>query len=293
MNDDHNAPLEPRGDVAGLLALELAPGSDIARDALAPADASRLAGLLGRDLAALAPGVAALDLALAAAHFDPAEALRPGWPLHRRLKELHARAPGRDAGARLIAFGADADGTVPLPIAADASLRGGSLRVLPFLLRGDAAAVGEAFESTLLDTGMAQADTALLLQEAFGARVEHARYLTVHDLAAMVALQYEHLGLDPLWPLLETALLSPTREAVLDAPPEPLVRYAEGEARIALLSPSAWRARYQPALDDDTRLQRLFGHFQARQKQFAAVLGAHGVEVTFVAADADVDAGTL
>ncbi|MCW5580171.1 MAG: hypothetical protein KIS72_02370, partial [Luteimonas sp.] len=194
------------------------------------------------------------------------------------------------------AFGADAEGAVPLPFAADASLRGGNLRVLPFLLRGDAAvatAVGEAFEACLLDSGMAQADTALLLQDAFGARVEHARYLTVHDLAAMVALQYEHLGLDPLWPLIETALLSPTREAVLDAPPEPLVRYAGGGARIALFAPAAWRARYRPTPDDEDRLQRLFGHFQARQKQFAAVLGAHGIDVSFVAADADVEARDL
>jgi len=296
MNDDHNAPLDPRGDIAGLLALELAPGSAIARDALPPDAASRLAALLGRDLAALAPDAAALELSLAAAHFDPAEALRPGWPLHRRLKELQARAPGRAAGPRLIAFGADAEGAVPLPFAADASLRGGNLRVLPFLLRGDAAvatAVGEAFEACLLDSGMAQADTALLLQDAFGARVEHARYLTVHDLAAMVALQYEHLGLDPLWPLIETALLSPTREAVLDAPPEPLVRYAGGGARIALFAPAAWRARYRPTPDDEDRLQRLFGHFQARQKQFAAVLGAHGIDVSFVAADADVEARDL
>ena len=296
MNDDHTAPLDPRGDVAGLLALELTPGSGIARDALAPAEAAQLATRLGRDLAALVPAAGTLDLSLAAAHFDPAEALRPGWPLHRRLKELQARAPGRDAGARIIAFGADAEGTVPLPFAADAGLRGGSLRVLPFLLRGDAGAaseVGEAFEANLLETGMAQADTALLLQEAFGAQVEHARYLTMHDLAAMVALQYEHLGLDPLWPLIETALLSPTREAVLDAPPEPPARYAAGEARIALFAPAAWRARCQPALDDDARLQRLFGHFESRQKQFAAVLGAHGIDVTFVAADADVDPQTL
>ncbi|HRN62960.1 MAG TPA: hypothetical protein PLF73_10915, partial [Luteimonas sp.] len=109
MNHDHNPALDPRVDVAGLLALELSPGSGIARDALAPDEAARLATLLGRDLAARVPAAAALELCLAAAHFDPAEALRPGWPLHRRLKELQARAPGRDAGARIIAFGAHPD----------------------------------------------------------------------------------------------------------------------------------------------------------------------------------------
>ena len=296
MNEHHIAARLPDGTVAGLLALELAPGSVVERAALAQDEAARLASLLGRDLAALVPEVSRLDLCLAAAHFDPAEALRAGWPLHRRLAELHARAPGRGGGPRIIAFGADADGAVPQPLVADPALRGGSLRVLPFLLHGDAAiadGVGEAFEAQLLETGMAQADTALLLQDAFGARIEHARCLTLHDLAAMVALQYEHLGLAPLWPLIETALLSPQHEALLDAAPEPLLRYAGGEVRMALFAPAAWRERYRPDSDDVERLRRMFGHFETRQRQLAAVLGAHGIDVVFVEADATVDAQRL
>ncbi|MGY1408022.1 hypothetical protein ACW5EG_00355 [Luteimonas sp. A611] len=296
MNEHHIAAHLPENTVAGLMALELAPGSVVERGALAQEEAARLASLLGRDLAALFPDARGLDLCLAAAHFDPAEALRPGWPLHRRLAELHARAPGRGGGPRIIAFGTDADGAVPQPLVADPALRGGSLRVLPFLLHGDAAIareVGEAFEAQLLETGMAQADTALLLQDAFGARVEHARCLTLHDLAAMVALQYEHLGLAPLWPLIETALLSPQHEALLDSAPEPLLRYVDGEVRMALFAPAAWRERYRPDSDDVEPLRRMFGHFETRQRQMAAVLGAHGIDVVFVEADAAVDARAL
>jgi len=296
MNEHHIAARLPGDTVAGLLALELAPGSAVERAALAQDEAARLASLLGRDLSALFPEVSRLDLCLAAAHFDPAEALRPGWPLHRRLAELHARAPGRGGGPRIIAFGADADGVVPQPLVAEPALRGGSLRVLPFQLHGDATVAGDvggAFEALLLETGMAQADTALLLQDAFGARVEHARYLTLHDLAAMVALQYDHLGLAPLWPLIETALLSPQHEALLDSAPEPLLRYAGGEARMALFAPAAWRERYRPDGDDVERLRRMFGHFETRQRQLAAVLGAHGIDVVFVEADAAVDAQAL
>src|SRR5690606_18322894 len=246
MNESHiaaiDAPALPAGTVAGVLAIELAHASEPARAALGQEDAARLAACLGRDLAALEPRVRDMDLCLAAAHFDPAEALRPGWPLHRRLAELLARAPGRGGPPRLVAFGADAGGDVPLPLQADPGMRGGSLRVLPFLLQGEPAtaqAVSGVFEARLLDEGMAAADTALLLQEAFGARIEHARSLTLHDLLAMVALQYDHLGLAPLWPLLETALLSPAREAVLDAPPEPLLRYADGTVRMAMFAPTA------------------------------------------------------
>lgn len=271
--------------IMGVMALELAGGSEPGRAALDPSEAAALAELLARDLAGLVPDACGLELSFAAAHFDPAEALRPGWPLHRRLDELAQRAPGREQGPRVIAFGADAGGDVPLPFRADPDLRGGALRVLPFQLRGDAetlAKVGALFEEILLERGMAQADTALLAQDGFAARIEHARYLTLHDLAAMMALQYQHQGLEPLWPLLETALLQPGAEAWLDAPPEPLLHYAGGEARIALFTPAAWKSRHaSQAAEDDERLARAYDLFLARQRQFAAVLEAHGIPVVF------------
>ena len=277
------APADPR--VLAALALELTPGSPVARDALAQQDAGRLGALVARDLGKLQPAAASLDLALVAAHYDPVELLRPGWPLHHELDQLAARAPrGDGGGGRVIAFGAH-DGKLPAGLSPSPDYAGGPLRLLPFVLLGADAVleeVGEAFERDLVETGMAGADTALLAQELFGVQVEHARYLTLADLVAMTALQYEHAGLAPLWPLLEAALLAPSHEEWLDAPPEPLAHYADGEARIALFSPAAWRERYAAdAGDDDARLERGFAHFQARQRQFAAVLGAHGVPVTF------------
>ena len=133
---------------------------------------------------------------------------------------------------------------------------------------------------------MARADTALLAQERFEARIEHARYLTAYDLAAMMALQYRHAGLDHLWPVLETALLAPEETAWLDAPPEPLLRYADGVVRIANLDATGWRRRYAPELVesvDGVRLERGFAHFQARQRQLAAILKVHGLDVELVA----------
>lgn len=271
--------------VAGALALELSAGSPPGTMVLAQAEAGRLGERIAADLAGFHPEAARLELVLAGAHYDPVEALRPGWPLHHELDQLAARAPGgREArGGRIVAFGAH-EGRMPGLVAPDPAHAGGPLRVLPFTLSGDeaaAAAVGDAFERDLVETGMAGAATALLAQELFGLRIEHARYLTLHDLVAMTALQYEHAGLAPLWPLLEAALLAPDAEEWLDAPPEPLAHYRDGEARIALFSPAAWRARYAPGEADDARLEWGFTHFQARQRQFAAVLGAHGVPVTF------------
>lgn len=281
----------------GALALELRGDAAVATDRLAQAEAGRLAGLVAQDLARFAAPAATLELVTVGAHYDPVELLRPHWPLHRELDELAARAPrGTGDGGRIIAFGAH-EGQLPGALAPSPDFAGGPLRLVPFVLGGDAdvaASVGDAFERDLLERGMAGAETALAAQELFGLQVEHARYLTAHDLAAMMALQYEHAGLAPLWPLLETALLEPAGEAWLDAPPEPLVRYAGGEARIALFSPHAWQLRYAPGDVGDSedareRLHRQFGHFERRQRQLAAVLGAHGVPVQFVHCGANAD----
>ena len=279
----------------GAFALELAGGAAPGQAALRPEQAGELAARMGRDLATLVEGVSGLDLVLAAAHFDPAEALRPGWPLHRRLQELHARAPGRGEGPRVLAFGADADGTVPMPLQADPALAGGGLRVLPFVLAGPAAAVAtvaDALEEKLLALGMAQPDTALAAQDGFAARIEHARYLSVHDLAAMMAMQYDNQGLAPLWNLVEAALLAPQAVEWLDQGVEPLLRLENGEVRMALFDPAGWCAHYQGGDGDCDRLQRVYEHFLARQRQFAAVLEAHGLPVLYVHCDATADART-
>lgn len=276
-------PSTPEPIFHGVIALELRDGQPPREAALAVARAGDVAELLGRDLVALAPAAAGCDLALLGAHFDPAEALRPGWPVHRRVQELLQRAPGRGQGARAIGFGADAAGEVPLPLHCDPALAGGGLRVLPFVLQGEGIeAVAAVLEAELLDRGMASAGLALALQDGLGASIEHARLLSLHDLLAMTALQYENAGLAPLWTLLEAALLAPDAEAWLDRAPEPLARYGDGEVRIALMDPVAWHARNAPAEADAARLERGFALFQARQRQFAAVLGAHGIDVNFV-----------
>jgi hypothetical protein len=272
----------------GALALELTPGSRAERPALAQAEAGTLAQHVAHDLAGFLPEAATLDLVTVGAHYDVVELLRPGWPLHRELDLLAARAPGA-AGGRVIAFGTH-EARLPGALSPQAEHAGGPLRLVPFVLGGAsdmAARVGDAFERELMERGMAGAATALLAQEAFGMRVEHARYLTLHDLAAMMALQYEHAGLAPLWPVVEA-------EEWLESGPEPVVHYADREARIALFTPQAWRARYVPdaahaSEGDCDRLERGFAHFQARQRQFAAVLEAHGIPVTFVHCDADAD----
>ena len=265
----------------GALALECS--APMARSALPRDQAAELADHVAADLARFLPGVERVDLALAAAAFDPSELLRAGWPVHAALNALVERAPDPHA-PRVIGFGAH-EGAMPEGLVPDPALREGPLRLVPFVLRGapDAvAAVAREMEENLLEKGMAQAATAFFAQRAFNAPMEHARYLSLNDLLAMTAMQYEHAGIAPLWPLIETALLAPAREEWLDAPPEPLARWDGDEVRVALMDLPAWSEHgFMPPGVDAERIGRAFERFQMRQQQFAAVLGSHGIPVRF------------
>src|SRR3546814_5731965 len=87
--------------VLGALTLELTPCSAAAREALRQREAGELGAAIARELTKFSPEAAALDLTTAGAHYDPVELLRPGWPVHRELDQLGARAPGRSAERRV------------------------------------------------------------------------------------------------------------------------------------------------------------------------------------------------
>ena len=264
--------------VFGALALETA--GPLQRDVMARAGTEALGDHMAIDLQRLLRGVGAVDLALAGAHFDPAELLRPGWPVHAALADLAQRVPGTQRG-RVIALSAH-EGAMPVPaLQPEPALAGGPLRVLPFALLGDAADIaglGRAVEERLLETGMAGAATALHAQEAFGGKLEHVRYLSLHDLLAMIAMQYEHAGLPALWPLIEAALLAPDGEEWLDAPPEPLLRWGDGEVRAARLDFETWREQgFAPDGAGVDALPRFFAAHDRRLRQYRAVLAAHAI----------------
>ncbi len=261
----------------GALALECS--APLAHLSLPRAEAAQLGDHVAGDLARLLRDVEKLDLAVAAAAFDPSELLRPGWPVHEALAELVRRAPA-SGGPRVLGFG-NHDGRMPPALAPDPALRDGPLRLVPFVLRGESAAIEamrQRIEEVLLNKGMAQAATSFFVQKAFNAALEHVRFLSLDDLVAMISLQYEHVGLAPLWPLIEAALFTPEREVWLDAPPEPLLRWDGEKVRMAELDPPTWRARgYAPAGISEGRIELAWKHFRMRQQQYAAVLAAHAI----------------
>jgi hypothetical protein len=284
--------MDDRMHCLGALALEVSPEAAAevegvafqrGRSCLDRAAAASLLEPVLLDLQRLLPGADVLDLGLAMACFDPAELLRPGWPVFAAVGDLLAGAPGERGQSRIVSLWGSDDGRMPVPaLQPDANLLGGPMRVLPFVLHGapeHIAVVGELMEADLIEKGMASAATALAAQRAFELPLEHARYLSLHDLCALTALQYEHAGLAPVWRLLEAALFTPQAEEWVEEAGEPPALFARGQALIGLPPAHALHAEAAAADVSAERMARLRG---MRARQWQAVLGAHGIEAELV-----------
>ncbi|MCG6117613.1 MAG: hypothetical protein MEQ07_05380 [Aquimonas sp.] len=275
----------------GALALEVSPSATAedapvqfpgGRDSLGQAATEPLIEQVLIDLQRLLPEALELDLGLAFAAFDPAELLRPGWPVHAALADLLVGAPGERSAARVVGLWASAGRMPARALQPDPTLLGGPLRLLPFVLHGRPdriAAVGRRMEDELMEKGMAGAATALALQKAFELPLEHVRYLSLHDLCAMTALQYEHAGLAPVWSLLEAALFTPQGREVVNVEQEPPALFAEGQVRIALQRPAGLEAEAAALGLPAAAVARMR---QMRARQWQAVLAAHGVAAELV-----------
>lgn len=242
----------------GLLAIELVPEGRPASLVLPVESADMLGDAITADLMRLLPGVESMGLAVAAALYDPAQVLRPDWPLFAEIARLHARTQQGAWMPSVSCFGASAGRMADPGLEPDSDLIGSPLLLVPWVLIGadlDAARINAEMEERFTDEGLAEARTSLLLNEAFSIRVEHARYLTRLDLCAMTAMQYENAGLAALWSLIECALLSPQREEIAVTPTGARYRWRDGKVHVDAAGDA----------------------IEARQ--YAAILAAHGIAI--------------
>jgi len=266
----------------GLLVLEL--GAAAPAGAMLPTEvASALVDHVAADLARLVPGAEALDLGLSGALLDPAQVLRPGWPVFAELGAQLARHR-RGTGGRVVAFGSAGGRMVSPVLEPDANLGTGALMVLPFVLAGDAAnaqRIGMLLEDILHEQGLAGAAVALLLKQSLDIDVVHARYFTHHDLAALVAIQLDHADCAPAWSLLEAALFDPRRPVAAIAASGQRWSWRDGVASGAALGLDGWRAGPGAGVAA-TAQAGAFAYWQAEQRRYAALFAAHGLAVAFV-----------
>ena len=245
----------------GLLALELLPDSKLPALTLPVESAGLLGAAIADDLQRLLPGCERFGLALAAALYDSAQILRPDWPIFTCLGDWYARAQGGAWQPAICSLGAAA-GAMPDPtLEPDRQLIGSPLLLLPWMLIGPEAQadpVATRIEQVLAETGLAAARTALLLSEAFSIQLDHARYLSLHDLCAISSVQYQNLGQEALWSLIECALLSGDSEQSVTSASGRLYRWRAGAVEAGGTS-----------ADPEARL-------------YATVLEAHGLRTRFL-----------
>jgi hypothetical protein len=228
--------------------------------------ANQLAFELGKHL----PSLDGLGLVWMAACYDQAQILRPEFPVHAALVGLY-QAGVRDAIGQVMTLQA-LRGEPPVPaLAVDEQLLGGPMVLVPFALVGASDAIASAralLEEKLLDAGLADARTALMLNQALGANAEHARLMTLDDLTALCCSQLQHAGLDEVFQVLELALFQPQRTLCT-----PLGRhelsFAEQRAQLALAT-----------LPFNTQPAGALALDAVRVRQTQALLEAHGVALS-------------
>lgn len=264
-----------------MLAVELAQPAPAEALRLPTEQAAALVDAVTHDLARLVPGVEGAGLALAGALYDPAQVLRPGWPLHLELAQLYRGEPRTRAAPQVIAFGT-AGGRMASPrLEPEPGYEGGLLRVAPFVLLAEAPlaqVLGDIMERDFETQGLAGAAVDLFLRQALGLEVVHARYLTHHDLCALTALQLDHAGHGAIWQLIEAAVFGAAGSEAATLPGGQVLRLEAGVVGAGVQGYADWASGPGAALPAAQRLQAFLEAWLAL-RQGVALLRAHGLDV--------------
>lgn len=261
--------------VRGIVAVELKaperPGAVYFERAQAQGLAQALAGELARHLGSLD----GLGLVLMAAVYDSAQLLRPGVPVFAELENLY-QAGIRDplAEPQVMTLTALRGAPPSEVLAPEPELLGGPFLTVPFSILGPAEVVGpvrDRLEACLFDEGLVDARLALNLRDALGLELEHVRLMTLTDLQAMTAAQLQHVGLGPVWELLEDCLTgrADVREWVLDSG----VRFGRQGQDGVWLRYVGWTHGPSEA-DPEAHADRVL-----QTRQLLGMLDAHGIAV--------------
>ncbi|MCB1629340.1 MAG: hypothetical protein KDI48_16540 [Xanthomonadales bacterium] len=229
--------------------------------------------LCAHDLARIAPLVADAGVSMVGASFDPAEVLRPRWPLAQVLTEQYRLSLAGEGFARRLLFFGAVDGALPdRRLQPDPKHPASPWRVLPLALIGEGEAIERIerdLEAHLLESGECAPPVATALASWFGVEIAHARHLTALDLLAVLRAQYLQADGELLADLLEAALLRPDRAVFLQDPSG--LHCAWDGQRVRL----QWTpAPAQPCAGWRGRL--------ARGRQLQQGLALHGIETIWV-----------
>jgi hypothetical protein len=250
------------------------------------AAAEQVLAHIAADLTGLFPAVSRCTLSMAGALFDQTQVLRPRLPVYTALETLQqASNPGADFQARLLSIGAS-EGQMPLPeLQPFENIPLGLLQILPLLISGPADNVKElaaGMEHRFIEQGQVSAHSAQALEAQFRISVNHARFMTLTDLNAMLRLQLEHYGFLPLWELLDAAVNTCGSELEVSTPGGLRFRWRDDVVH-SFFESFDWWARYGGGAQvqaDKQRLQSAYANWTREYRRYLTMLTAHGVRVS-------------
>ena len=267
-------------------------GADARRPAvLSAADAEQMLAHVDADLRTLLPDITGCSLIAVGAVYDQVQVLRPGYPVFRALESV-ARGDAGDATekrtfrAGLVSVGGQ-DGALPDPdLQPLGDIPLGLMQLLPVVVHGPEARVrelGQAMEYRFLEEGQVSAHSAAWLENAFDIGIQHARFMTVTDLNAMLRMQLEHFGFLPLWELLDGTLHGKAPVLGVKGSMGQPFELREGAVHVEFQSFDHWANGGAGAGKDATRQQlaAAYADWTREVRQYATTLAAHGLPVRF------------
>jgi hypothetical protein len=250
------------------------------------AAAEQVLSHIAADLTGMFPAVNRCTLTMAGALFDQTQVLRPSFPVYAALETLQQSSnPGADFQARLLSIGAS-EGRMPMQeLQPFENIPLGLLQVLPLLVTGPAAYLDELakeMEHRFLEKGQVSAHTAKALESQFQVSVNHARFMTITDLNALLRMQLEHYGFLPLWELLDAAMTAAAGPHEVNTGSG--LRFIWRDDTVhSFFESFDWWAQYgagagKPA--NDQQLQSAYADWTREYRRYLIMLTAHGVEVS-------------
>jgi len=240
---------------------------------------------IAADLTAMLPALSRCSLSMAGALYDQTQVLRPRLPVFAALESLqHASNPGADFQARLLSIGVS-EGRMPLPdLQPFENIPLGLLQILPLLVSGPAHTVNQLsdeMEHHFLDKGQVSAHTAKALEAQFQVSVNHARFMTLTDLNAMLRLQLQHYGFLPLWELLDKAINPRTGELEVTTTGGLRFKWRDDAVHSYFETFDWWAQRGGGSGLEagQQRLQAAYVSWTREYRRYLTMLTAHGVNV--------------
>ena len=253
---------------------------------LGASDSEQLLAHLAADLKALFPEISNCSLIAAGALFDQTQVLRPSYPVFNALESACTSNRVDRFEPRLVSI-ASRNGMMPnedLQPLSDIPL--GLLQLLPVVVQGPADLVsqlGQLMEFRFLEEGQISAHSATWMESAFSVSVNHARFMTLTDLNAMLRLQLEHFGFLPMWELLDAALSGRAGPLQVRSDGGQAYEWKNGAVWTCFETFDSWSNSGGGAKVDAARqgLAAAYGDWTRETRQYLTTLSAHGLDVRF------------